>query len=498
MIIVPITGPSMDQAVGQLASSARYADLFEIRIDLLETPDLARLIALSRKPVIATCRPVREGGAFSGDEEDRLGILQRAIDAGVKYVDLEADAWRAGRQRLVQRGRALEWIVSQHVLSGAPPRPDVIYARLRRTGADILKIAYMANDAWQIKTAIRFLALAKADKQKAIAIAMGEAGEASRVLYRVFGGWATFAGPEEGRESAPGQLRASIMKGVFRAHERTRRTKVFGLVGNPVGQSKGIFIHNPIYRRLGKNAVYCRFKIGDLSRFMKVFDGLLTGCSVTTPHKQAMMRYLTTVDPLVRKLGAVNSVVRRGTGYFGANTDARGALDAIEKRTRVREKRFVVIGAGGAARAIAGEASRRGADVYVVNRTPGKAKSVARALGVKWSPLEALASLNPEILANATSVGMWPDMNASPIPSIPDSVRLAFDAIYNPSMTKFLRDAETGGATVVTGVEMYVRQAVEQIRVFLGRKPSEALVTRLFLAASEATIPVPSLPTADH
>jgi 3-dehydroquinate dehydratase / shikimate dehydrogenase len=498
MIIVPITGPSMDQAVRQLASSARFADLFEIRIDLLETPDLARLVGLSRKPVIATCRPVREGGAFSGDEEDRFGILQRAIDAGVRYVDLEWDAWIAGRQRLVRRGKTLQWIVSQHFLSGAPPRPDVLYARLRRTGADVLKIAYMASDAWQMETAVRFLSLAVADKQRAIAIAMGEAGEASRILYRVFGGWATFGSSEDGRESAPGQLPASVMKGVFRAHKRTSRTKIFGLVGNPVGQSKGVFVHNPIYSRLGKDAVYCRFKIDNLTRFMKTFGRLLTGCSVTTPHKQAMMKFLAKIDPPARKLGAVNSVVRRGKGFFGANTDACAALDAIEERMCVKRRRFVVIGAGGAARAIAGEAVRRGADVYVANRTPAKARSLARALRVHWSPLEAVASLHPEILANATSVGMWPDTDASPIAVVPDSVRVAFDAIYNPSMTKFLRDAEAGGATVVTGVEMYALQAVEQIGVFLGRKPSEALVTRLFLAASQATKPVPSRLTTDN
>jgi 3-dehydroquinate dehydratase / shikimate dehydrogenase len=498
MIIVPITGPSMDQAEGQLASSARYADLFEIRIDLLQSPDLARLVSLSKRPVIATCRPVREGGAFSGGEEERLYLLQQAIDAGVQYVDLELDAWVAGRQRLVQSSKVIKWVVSQHVLSGALPRPDALYSKLRKTGGDILKFAYMASDAWQIETAIRFLALARADKQKAIAIAMGEAGEASRILYRVLGGWATFASPEDGRESAPGQLRASVMKGVFRAHQRTGRTKVFGLVGNPVGQSKGIFIHNPIYHRLGKDAIYCRFKIENLSRFMTAFDGLLTGCSVTTPHKQAIMKFLTKVDPLARKLGAVNSIVLRRNGFFGANTDARAALDAIEKRTRVRRKRFVVIGAGGAARAIAGEAARRGADVYIVNRTKSKAKSVARSLGVKSFPLELVANLNPEILANATSVGMWPDSEVSPIASIPNSVRVAFDAIYNPSMTKFLRDAEADGATVITGVEMYARQAVEQIRVFLGKKPSEALVTRLFLSASEKPKQLHAMQNTDH
>jgi len=284
------------------------------------------------------------------------------------------------------------------------------------------------------------------------------------------------------------------MKKVFRSHLRTPRTKVFGLVGNPVGQSKGIFIHNPLYRRLGKDAVYCRFRVGDLGRFMKVFDGVLSGCSVTAPHKHTIMRFLKTTDAGARTLGAVNTVVRRSAGYFGANTDARGALDAIEQRLKVKGKRFVVIGAGGAARAIAGEASRRGAEVVVVNRTVSRARSVARALSLKWSTLEEIPALHPEILANATSVGMWPEVDASPLPVIPSTVELAFDAIYNPPMTKFLSDAKSAGAIVVTGVEMFTRQAVTQISLLTGKAPEASAVRRLFLSASrgpQPKIPVP-------
>jgi shikimate dehydrogenase len=183
-------------------------------------------------------------------------------------------------------------------------------------------------------------------------------------------------------------------------------------------------------------------------------------------------------------LGAVNTVVRRSRGYFGANTDARGALDAIEQRLRVSGRRFVVLGAGGAARAVAGEAVRRGARVYVANRTAQRAEGVARSLGVQWTALDNVASLEPEILVNATSVGMWPNIDATPLKEIPGTVRLAFDVIYNPAMTKFLKVAEGQGAITVTGVEMYARQAVEQIRLFTGRKPDAADVRHLFLAAT--------------
>jgi 3-dehydroquinate dehydratase/shikimate dehydrogenase len=487
MIIVPVTGPDTTRALGQLAASSRYADLFELRIDLLAVPDLRQLIASSRKPIIATCRPLREGGAFAGMESERLAILQSAIDGGAAMVDLELDAWGEGRAGLRASRRRIRWIASHHELERFPRRVKSLYRALRHTGADVVKFAYMADDAWQIRAAMEFLGYARTDRQRAIAIAMGEAGEASRILYRVFGGWGTFAAPEDGDQSAPGQLPASIMKKVFRSDIRTAKTRVFGLVGNPVSQSKGIYIHNPLYRKLGQDAVYCRFKISDLARFMRIVKGRVHGFSVTSPHKHAMMKYLTAVEPLARSLGAVNSVVRRGGGYYGANTDARGALDAIEQRLRVRGRVLVVIGAGGAARAIGGEAARRGAKVYVVNRTTARAQSLARALGLRWTTFDAIASLQPEIVANATSAGMWPNVHTTPLEEFPASVRLAFDAIYNPPMTRFLGDAAGRGIVTVSGVEMYAGQAVEQIRLFTGKKTGITDVKRLFLAATRTT-----------
>jgi len=177
-------------------------------------------------------------------------------------------------------------------------------------------------------------------------------------------------------------------------------------------------------------------------------------------------------------------VVRRATGYFGANTDASGALDAIEGKLLVAGKRCLVIGAGGAARAIAGEAIRRGATVCIANRTLARARSVARALGAEWTTIDGIPSFKPEILVNATSAGMWPDIDVSPVAAIPDTVHLAFDAIYNPVMTCFLEKAGKQGIMTVTGVEMFARQAVEQIRLFTGRKPLTTDVKRLFVAAT--------------
>ncbi|CAG0969834.1 3-dehydroquinate dehydratase / shikimate dehydrogenase [Anaerolineae bacterium] len=483
MIIVPIVGPTLADARRQIRTSRRDADMFEFRLDLCRDPELIRAIRSSRIPVIATCRPVREGGRFDGGEGDRFERLGDALRAGAAYIDCELDAVKEFRAWCSARKLRPRLIVSRHDFKDGHADVLKVYKQLRAARADIIKFAYTATDAWQIAAARTFLQRAARDRQRAIAIAMGEAGEASRILYRVFGGWATFGAAGENEGSAPGQLTAAVLRHVFLAHKRTPRTKVFGLVGDPVRQSKGIYVHNPLYAKAGFNGIYVRFPVGDLDRFMKECGPWVSGCSVTLPHKSAMARHCTSFIGSAAMIGAVNTVVRQGRRWIGANTDAGAALDAIEKQFPVRGERMVILGAGGAARAIAVEGARRGAMVTIANRSEDRARGLSSELDVAWCRTDALAAAQPAILVNTTPVGMWPAMDAVPVPSIPPCVRLAFDAIYNPAVTRFLAMAAEQGARTVSGAAMYAGQAVDQIRILTGVRVSGATVMRTFQTA---------------
>ena len=483
MIIVPIVGPALADARRQMRISRADADMFEFRLDLCPDPELLRRIKPARIPVIATCRPIREGGRFDGSEQDRFACLGAALRAGAAYVDCELDAIKEFRAWCAAQKLRPRLIVSRHIFEEG--MPDVLqeYKRLRSAKADVIKFAYTASDAWQIAGVRTFLKRAARDRQRAIAMAMGEAGEASRILYRVFGGWATFGSATETEGSAPGQLTAAVMKRVFLAHKRTPRTKVFGLVGDPVRQSKGIYIHNPLYATARFNGVYCRFPVKDVDPFMKHCGPWLTGCSVTLPHKSVMAQYCSRFIGSAAMIGAVNTVVHKGRQWLGANTDAGAALDAIEKKCLVRGERVLILGAGGAARAIAVESMRRGALVTIANRSEEKARALSAELDVAWCRTDAIDAVRPTILVNTTPVGMWPATDASPLASIPAGVRLAFDAIYNPEVTRFLTMAQERGEVTVGGAEMYARQAVDQIRILTGVNVTGAAVMKKFKTA---------------
>jgi 3-dehydroquinate dehydratase/shikimate dehydrogenase len=377
-------------------------------------------------------------------------------------------------------------IVSYHAPPGVRVGVPALYRRMRKTGADIVKFAFHARDAWENRIAFDFLLRAGSDRQRAIAIAMGEAGEPSRVLYRVFGGWGTYAAPESGREAASGQVTARVLSDLYRTERLRPSTKIFGVVGNPVRQSRGIRVHNPLFARADKNAVYCRFAVTDLRRFFSRMVPLIQGFSVTHPHKVEIGKYLDSMDTLSRAIGAVNTVIRKGGRLTGVNTDAPAALDAIERVSPVKGKRMLIMGAGGAARAIAYEATCRGALVLVTGRTPHSARSLARELGIAYVPVSGFRNVEADILVNATPVGMAPHSHESPFPSSMLEGKTVFDAVYNPPLTRLLREAAGAGAKIVRGTEMYINQAAMQFALYAGVPANIRLMKKLLLDAEES------------
>jgi len=480
MIIASIAGPSMDQALQQVTAVSRHADIMEFRLDMIAKAEIGRLLRSTRKPKIATCRPVWEGGGFAGREADRIEILEAASLLGADYVDIEYDAGEAIIRSFMRRRRETRVIVSKHLFSRVPFRVQTVYRQLHATGADVIKFAYRAEDAADIVPAVDFLALARSDHRKAVAIAMDEPGEASRILYRRFGGWATYASSGTGESAAPGQVPAWQLRSLYRAHALTSRTRVFGVIGNPVRQSRGIYVHNAVFQKNGINAVYCRFAVADLGRFMRTVMPLLGGCSVTLPHKERIVRYLDSVDSTARAIGAVNTIFRRAGKLTGTNTDAAAALDAIEEVTDVRGKRLLIIGAGGASRAIAYEALIRGARVLIANRTEARSRRLAEQLGAVHVKMTDVARVPFDILVNATSVGMYPAVSEIPVPEAILAGKVVFDVVYNPPLTRLLRAAKEAGGRIVPGTAMYINQAARQSRLFTRKEPDLRLMRRVF------------------
>jgi shikimate dehydrogenase len=257
-----------------------------------------------------------------------------------------------------------------------------------------------------------------------------------------------------------------------------QRTRLYGVVGHPIGHTLGPTMHNAALATSGMNAVYLAFDTQDvegLVRGMKAFG--IKGLSVTIPHKSAVIPLLDRVDELAQRIGAVNTISNEEGRLIGYNTDAMGALKALEEKTRISGKKCVIVGAGGAARAIGFILKEKGVPLQLANRSKERGEALARDLGCSFVPLAGVEQTNADLLINTTSVGMSPHTDESPVPDrILREGMTVMDIVYNPLETRLLRTAKQRGCVTVEGLGMFVHQGAEQFRLWTGRAaPTEAM-----------------------
>ncbi|MFH0910545.1 MAG: shikimate dehydrogenase [Planctomycetota bacterium] len=470
MICIPIVASTQVEALLSIhRANAEPADLLEIRLDYIRgAMDVGALLAAAEKPCIMTCRRASDGGLFQGEEARRRALLEEGARLGAAYVDVEADVLPFFRPQ----GRA-RVIASYHNLSETPPDLQRRVSDMETLPCDVVKFATTARS---LKDNLRVWEALATCRKKAIGLAMGELGEVSRVLALRQGSLLTFGALEKGRESAPGQLTARDLAELYRAKSITKKTALFGVVGNPIAHSISPEIHNAAFRALGLDAAYLRFRVEDLAEFLSDFECLkLRGLSVTIPHKAAALRAAAEVEPLARRIGAVNTLTRTPRGWAGANTDLSAALGAIEAAAAragisLKGARALLLGAGGTARALACGLKESGARLTLANRTRAKAEALAREFGGEVMDLAHAAQGAFDIVANATSLGMRPREGETPVDrALFHRGMVAFDAVYNPPETRFLCEARAAGAEVADGLAMFVGQAVRQFETWTGK-----------------------------
>ena len=247
-------------------------------------------------------------------------------------------------------------------------------------------------------------------------------------------------------------------------------TEIYGIMGNPVSHSLSPAMHNAAFQHLGLNKVYVPFATEEAATALNAFRALgVKGVSVTIPHKQVLIPYLDKIDPVAAKIGAVNTLVIRGAEVYGCNTDWLGANAALQQFTPLTGKKVLLLGAGGAARAIGFGLLEAGACLTLASRTPSTGQALAEVLGCPWLPLGAVASGQADILVNATSIGMGKNHEQSPIASQNlAAYRWVMDIVYAPLETRLLREAKAAGCQTINGLAMLLYQGVAQFELWTG------------------------------
>lgn len=473
----------------QVRVAWRETPTVELRLDWLRSDaERARLLAWlkkqrhSGKTMLATCRRVPAGGKFAGDIDAELYWLMQAREAGCAWCDVEVETLRELPGKLVREYPVPERVLlSVHDFERTPALPRKI-SMPRHGGVDALKIAAQAHS---IRDSVKLIQLARRSKNF-VAVPMGEVGFPARILALREGSALAYA--PVGKATAPGQVSLHEMLHLYRAQELTRATRVYGVIGDPVGHSLSPLMHNSGFIAREIDAVYLPFLVHQLKDFLEAIEPLgIRGFSITLPHKQSILKHLKECEPLAAKIGAVNTVVvRRDGSLYGCNTDYVGVLRSLERKIKLHGSRVLVYGAGGVARAAAFAVAHVGAYVAICARREKSGLELAHASGGEFLPRRALRSETFDVIINATPVGMHPHSEISPLVASELHCRIVMDLIYRPLQTELLKIAARRRIATVSGLEMFLAQGIAQWELWTGKKSPEAPMRRAVVAALRA------------
>ncbi|MEE3368525.1 MAG: shikimate dehydrogenase [Planctomycetota bacterium] len=459
------------------------ADLVELRLDYIRRAvNIKRLLANRRCPIIATCRREDDGGKWNASDIDRMTLLRQAIAEGVDYVDLEEDV--AGQ---IPRYGKTKRIVSYHNFVETPEDVQSIHDRIVKLDPDIVKIATLAHHPHDN---LRLLQLIENSKVPTVAFCMGEQGILSRLLSGRFGAPFTYATFHEERALAPGQLSYRQMTEMYRYTDISKSTAVYGVVADPVGHSLSPVIHNAAFQDSELDMVYIPFRVplDELGSFLGDCPDLgIKGLSITIPHKEEVMQFLDQVDTDAATIGACNTAVFDGRQISGYNTDHQAAVDSLLRAhpksgpTPLKGKTSLIMGSGGAAKSVAYGLTQLGSDVVITSRNEERTMALAERFNCRTIPWEERQKIRAGILINTTPIGMHPKVDESPYEKRHiDRGMVVFDTVYNPEQTLLVKYAREQNCRVITGVDMFIRQAELQFRHFTGQEaPKEVMRNQL-------------------
>lgn len=462
------------EILNQIDQSANQADLIEIRLDKFLDKDISSLSLIAQRspcPLIWTLRKASHGGDFRGTEEERYSRLESIlINLQPAFMDIEADTSIEMIHALQKVSPRTQWIISWHDFEKTPDNLDLLFEKLSRIPGTYYKIATFAQSTTDALRMLNFTKKINQKENRLCGICMGEYGISTRILSPIVGQPFTYASPGEGKEVAPGQLSVNEMIQVYRFRELDQRSVILGLIGNPVDKSLSHLTHNPVLKKLSINGVYLKFHVNEreFDFFFQELETLsIVGLSVTMPYKEKVLSLIESQKELV----ACNTLIRTADGWMGENTDGVGALRALGFSS-FHKRKILIIGAGGTAKAIAAVAHQEGAQLAILNRTVDRAKAIAAPLDAIWGGLDRFPTLVKEgfhCIVQATSVGMAPEIEKTPIPSdwiIKDLI--ALDVISNPPETRFLSEIKKQRGVAISGRELFLHQAVAQFTCWFG------------------------------
>lgn len=472
-ICLTLTGSTLNEDIELAKKYAPYVDLYELRADCLTDYTLEALRSFPSEaphPTILTVRKVEDGGKYEGDNQGREAILKQ-LDA-FAYVDLEHNYHPQELESLAKDSNT-RIIRSLHDFNASSGEIALKADDLAPDPTEIPKIAFMPKDLNAVTTLFRIAK--RLPKRDRILLAMGPQGAATRILASKLGSYLTFTSPKELIQNASqiGHIDPIKLHETYKIRTITEKTAITAVTGWPLKVTSSPEVHRAFYNRDNIDAVLIPMPAESVQEAIELCEELnVKGLAVTVPHKESLIPLLDSIDQSVKSIGAANTVVWKNGKRFGTNTDAAGFTKAIcdfLKLKTLNGMKVAIIGAGGAAKAIAYAISEQNAIATIYARNLKKAQEVALPYGFDAKTLDSIeGDPTPDLIVQCTSVGNGStDPNASPIPSYQfKGTEAIYDLVYKPEETPIMAKARKAGSKAQSGMTMLIAQAEHQHQLF--------------------------------
>ncbi len=471
MICISITAQTNEEMIRLIAKAgSEGADLYELRLDeLREPPEVERILHSALKPCIVRCRSTAERGSFTGTARERQDILLRAVRARAGFLDVEpadvpALAGKTGNTILIGS------IFDSY---GTPGNLNERVRELVALPCDWIK--FVVTNRCPADNIAVFEAL-RVCRKPCIGLARGEGGLVTRVLGLAYGSKVTYGDFETGFEQVPGKPTVKDLADIYRVKDLSSKTRVYGVMGNPVDFTRSFRLHNRAFQKLGIDAVFIPFWTESAEDFLSVVPGALTlrGLAVSMPFKMAALRWAELSSENAQRIGAADTLTLTDDGWRANNNELHCIFEVLKDAVtnlgiNLTGAEALVLGSGGTARAVGVALTLVGCRITIASVDHDAAWRLGNVMDWDVEDWKTAPLGNYKLVANTTPVGLFPKFEESPYPA--DAWKegvVAFDVVHNPQHTRFLKDAAEHGAMMIDGVELYLKQVARQFQQWTG------------------------------
>jgi 3-dehydroquinate dehydratase/shikimate dehydrogenase len=455
------------------------ADILELRLDHLGMIPFAELKERTKKHIIVTIRIPAEGGFWKGTETERVKIFQQAVNDQIDFLDIE---WNIAPNLLneLTLPPKTKIIISHHVQENKSEDLYQVFKAMQGMEAEIYKLVYWARHLNDNLITLDLLEEAHKEGNRCVVHAMGEAGQPSRLIGAIRGNaWSYVSLPQAGT-TAEGQISLDVAHNIYGLHSKSKNTRITGLLGFPLLQSTGWQFHNRLIQHLKNDPefqdekiqdfLYLNFPEKNFDQFWEHWNGTIDGLSVTIPHKQRVVEKLDLKSSTVDKSGVCNTMLKRNDLWWGFNTDMLAIYDLLCESGCEQFETALVYGTGATARsAITALQELNCQNIFLHGRNQTRGRQLAEMVSIEFISGQEIRDTKAEVIIQTTLVGMIPNTDDSPpISHLLSKAKLVLDVVHKPPITQFLKEAQTAGCQIISGEQMYLRQAAYQFRLFCG------------------------------